>query len=1321
MISYECGTKNPVTRDGTSQKMRASAALDPGYAKIDDRSLSETLEFAIKYFETLQYYNLENVPDGNWKAFIENDISTVVALISLKDSSEYQNFYNELAEIIESDSTDVDKHKSVLNLLFNLVFTISLEFNEWYENSIDGLSLHMEIKRLIPSQLKDHLSKIISYQKYAEDNLLLSTNEIDGLEAPQLLDDSEEFYSTTLNPVWLPQNTSYSDWTSYLNSLTSYAPSTDLNLNDDLSKIKNLYLLIEPIYEIFYNNLARVIQKSPAYLEETISSWNGHEPHMGLLLAFLKLFQYAQEHLNTLTKKHLDFYYKEVLQLEEKDAVTDKVHLIFELAKHITKHLVEEGTLLKAGKDDKGNDVQYETNEEVVISTAQIKEIKTVFIDKRKSTRRIYSAPVANSLDGKGTEFDEKDTPWKTFGEPQLKSDGTTYLSEENRTMEFSEIGLIIASPILFLAEGVRTITVEFYFSDITGLSKSNFENVFETKLSGEEDWIKITPTIKELNAAAKKLVMELKLNEDSPAVIKYDNELFEDTFETDYPVLKVSLINLTTQDYAYEKLKDLNITQAVITTEVTGVKNLIIQNDFGVVDSRKPFLPFGAIPAVNSSVFIGSSEVFRKKLSWCEFEIDWKDLPSDGFADLYANYFDESYAVDIDISKLKSLQGLEGLFVIAFQYLFTSSNIDDIKFSTKDKLKTFLNQLLTVDNIFQILYMAAQYGVIPPQQFFDLYQKYYANQQEKLKLQTQFNKISEEVLTSSTIVDYSSFKGQFRLLSNRKWEKLEDPKTLFNDDSGDTADSKRKIKFTGLENYDKGEIEENLTEYKHNTARGFAKLELAEPSFAFGHKLYRDVYTKKIIVYAQSPTEDNEALIPKEPYTPQINAVRINYKATETITFGSSNSVSSFVHVYPFGYNELSQAGNTSVKFLPQFTLIGEKETKENQAELYLGIEKLDPAQNLSIFFQVAEGSANPERDKEDVYWSYLSGNEWIPFEKEDIVFDTTNGLLTSGIISLNIPKEADNANSVLAKDYHWLRVSVLDNYDAICDTIAINTQAIEASFKDNNNDENFLVQALPADTISKLVVKEAEIKSISQPYSSTGGKVKEQSQQFYVRVSERLRHKDRGISIWDYERMVLEEFPQIYKVKCINHSTYDFSDDYYNIKQSEFAPGFVTVIVIPDLTNKNAVDPMEPKTPLSTLNDIKTFLSKYMSPFAARKLRVINPLYERIHVRFDVEFYSEYDPGMYTTILNEDIQKFLSPWAFGISEDIMFGGKLHKSVILNYIENRDYVDYVTNFVMDRIIEVDGKDQTEYNIDEAVPKTSRSILVSDYSHSINE
>ncbi|HEX2900589.1 MAG TPA: hypothetical protein VHS96_12785, partial [Bacteroidia bacterium] len=45
--------------------------------------------------------------------------------------------------------------------------------------------------------------------------------------------------------------------------------------------------------------------------------------------------------------------------------------------------------------------------------------------------------------------------------------------------------------------------------------------------------------------------------------------------------------------------------------------------------------------------------------------------------------------------------------------------------------------------------------------------------------------------------------------------------------------------------------------------------------------------------------------------------------------------------------------------------------------------------------------------------------------------------------------------------------------------------------------------------------------------------------------------------------------------------------------------------------------------------------------------------------------------------------IARYLCPWAFEEGEEIHFGGRIHRSQLLNLIEQQPYVDVVANFKM--------------------------------------
>src|SRR5262249_49294071 len=149
-----------------------------------------------------------------------------------------------------------------------------------------------------------------------------------------------------------------------------------------------------------------------------------HRPHIALFIAFLKLLALVQQQANGLTQRMLDFYYRDVLHLEGLPSIPDKVHIVFQLAKDVTEYPVKKGTKLKAGPDISGKEQIYTLSDEIVVNTAKVKELKTIFVekqqldleDKDQIVHTIYARPVANSLDGLGAKFTDKNPKWPTFG-----------------------------------------------------------------------------------------------------------------------------------------------------------------------------------------------------------------------------------------------------------------------------------------------------------------------------------------------------------------------------------------------------------------------------------------------------------------------------------------------------------------------------------------------------------------------------------------------------------------------------------------------------------------------------------------------------------------------------------------------------------------------------------------------------------------------------------------------------------------------------------------------------------------------------------------
>jgi hypothetical protein len=128
--------------------------------------------------------------------------------------------------------------------------------------------------------------------------------------------------------------------------------------------------------------------------------------------------------------------------------------------------------------------------------------------------------------------------------------------------------------------------------------------------------------------------------------------------------------------------------------------------------------------------------------------------------------------------------------------------------------------------------------------------------------------------------------------------------------------------------------------------------------------------------------------------------------------------------------------------------------------------------------------------------------------------------------------------------------------------------------------------------------------------------------------------------------------------------------------------------------------------------LERIREFITQINPPCV--ELHVKNPIYEEIFVRFNVRFHPGVDPGFYSRLLNDEIKGFLAPWAFEALE-ISFGATIEASVILNFIEKRSYVDYITCFEMDQITPT----ETLKNIQLAKAHSGASILTSVEQHEI--
>jgi hypothetical protein len=427
---------------------------------------------------------------------------------------------------------------------------------------------------------------------------------------------------------------------------------------------------------------------------------------------------------------------------------------------------------------------------------------------------------------------------------------------------------------------------------------------------------------------------------------------------------------------------------------------------------------------------------------------------------------------------------------------------------------------------------------------------------------------------------------------------------------------------------------------------------------------------------------------LPLEPYTPVLQGLSLSYAASSGLVDLSSGSIE-FFHDDCFG----QRREHGRVSLLP---------THERGGQLLIGLAGTRPGESISLLVQVAEGSADPELPRFPIRWSVLSDNHWLPLHEGENTFDSTNGMTSSGIVTVVLPTDVSTANTLMPADLLWLRATV-ENVDAVCSLLSVQANAVALRFVDRGNAPADLDGALQAGSIQKLVTPIAGVKTSSQPYASFGGAPAEDDITFRTRVAERLRHKDRAITVWDYERIVLEAFPGIHRVKCIPHAK----------PGSWSAPGHVTLVVIPDLRNHNARDPLQPRVDADTIARI----TEYVEQRAGLDLHVWvrNPVYQRVQLAFEVQLHAGHEFDHYRAELENALIRVLSPWAFDPQRSLEFGGRIHRSQLLHFVERLNYVDYLTNF---RMYTLDASGRSG-DLIEARPISPDAVLVSAAGHQI--
>ncbi|MEZ4382395.1 MAG: hypothetical protein R3A79_13675 [Nannocystaceae bacterium] len=809
---------------------------------------------------------------------------------------------------------------------------------------------------------------------------------------------------------------------------------------------------------------------------------------------------------------------------------------------------------------------------QIVELAQRVREAFPTPVARRVEWRNLYPYADATALEVRvGLDSDVEAPRWHTFGaKPALA------LPDAPPTASF---GWAIASPMLALREGARTITLTLGLG-AAGMSAAKIAAALErealvVEVTTAKAWVVPSTIDVKLGdyaalsgverplaqpLAALQLTLTFPVEVDAIAAMPYADS----GIASEHPAVRLTMRQLWDADEEefvtlYEPFRALELAAVHLRTDVAGLAAIEAATDRGGVNVRRPFEPFTLTPAVGSRLFFSHPELAQNALDSLTLRLQWMGAP----ADLGAHYV--NYGLDAPTNAT-----------------FTAA------IAAVDRRRRFV--LAEAAPLFADGDAGAARAIA----------------------------ITQVPAPLGRDVD---FRG-----------------------AGEVTDWSRYF-----------EVELTPTDLQHGRYGVVAN----QTSVAFA----------AAIAKGQAVSADDYRVNP--PYTPKLRALTVDYtSSTEVVLDGAVlTGEEELFHVRPFGAHAIArEEGALAYRLFP---------AHDEGGELLIGLRGVAAPQHVALLVQLAEGSADPDLEPVAVEWSYLSGDRWCSLHHGDLLADTTRGLINSGIVELALPAAAPSTQ--LPPALYWIRVAIPRSVDSVCDVVAIDTQAVSATFVDRGNADDHYAQPLPAGSVVGPLVREPRLATVAQPYTSYGGGPRERDEVFRVRVSERLRHKQRALTIWDYERLVLGRFPDVYKVKCIPAASHDDADTL----------GLVDVVVIPDIRDKLPFDPFEPKVSADGLADIAAFLAPLAPPFA--RLQVRNARYVEVKARFGVRFRAGVDVGFYRKRLSEELSRFLSPWAYEEGADIVIGGRIYANSVIDFVDRRDYVDHLATIKLFR--SRDGRD----------------------------
>lgn len=1280
MASDPCARGTRITRAGLAQPDRQRAELSRSHFRPDDRDLADLVLFGQRFARHLKFYNTTNAVEGDWEVFFSSDVTAALAALAKLPLETLARFQSDLQGWLLADpNRPADMLGSQFRLWFHLPLAVlqsaGLALDRMPQDHPLALSAPVFARRALAQPLSD-LAGWFKGALPGEAGLFADTRiEATDLNLTGAAGDLRPQVPSSLSALLMGREAfanlsighslsgglTGAGWPAHLAAAPiDAAPYADAATPQGRVEDALSYNLLSHAVERLRDACARLQADARAALANSLNGLGGHAPQSGLWLAFLDLFTTAQAEMNDFTGRHLDFYLRDVLRLRALGPVSDHVHLTFQLARGTSALHLPAGTAFGAGKDSAGRPVTFTLDNDLVVNRARVARLAGL----RRHRVQTVAGPEA------WVEAAPDVLALDGLGGQPLPA-GAGFAPFGPDPSPFARLGFVVADRRLFLREGQRHITLR---AEVPSALPQGLHPDLKVRLSGADGWHEVVPGF---------------------AVV------LEDVPDIRPPKQHRPL------DYLHGRPQ-----KSLIAGQISPALLAL-----GTGRKTQPLAAldgWSALGGPRRGDLIWQrppTKAPKRQVRNLRLVVD---LPPDAPA-----------IVPLDPA-LHGTDHAPGLPVMEVIFGFATAEGRRAFAVLQDLVTTRPTLEVEASGLRQLSVQAAGAAADPSKPFAPFGPRPRTGDALILGSTEIFSKpLAEWSLKVDWLTPYTStgfyrntgatgITAQLAILQGGDWSPVDGQTPHLPMGSGGI------ISLGGAAQVD-GDPPQGLENpaFDATAQTGFLRLRLQSD---FGHADYPEALTRATVDLARgvahrkaggvnyTPAVSETAflgLMPKQPYDPVLTRIEARYVTTR-------DPVQMLRHLWPFG-TDLAQENDlqNESRLLP---LLPE------EAAFFVGLQDFEGPARITLLAEVENGTGDPLLPRPEFTFSRLGPEGFVPLPSQDID-DKSGGLTASGVIGLALPGPDERPPSPqMPPGLTWLKLSVDDHAAAVNRLRALVAQAGRSTFQDQQNDPARLALPLPAGSIARLQTPEPRLKLVVQPFAGFGGSPPEASSAMDIRVSERLRHKDRGITMWDIEALVAQEFPQIYRVKCLNLTALQRNAAGVVTADNENQPGAVTVVAVPYVRPGDPGNPLRPYLDQATLAAIDRFLRPRLSPFV--RLEVVNPRIEEVHLEFRVRFAPGIaDTAFYRVGLGQALATHLTPWAGPGGGAVSFGGQLWKSTVIDFLDSQPYVDFVTDVRMYHKPDVSLADGQWTPVDRDLIETSsaRSVLVSAASHTITE